>query len=56
MGEYHCKSCNWQWLNLQNIQTAHTTQQQQKINNLTEKYTEDLDISQENTNRWPAGT
>ena len=30
------KQCNWQGLNLQNIQTAHTTQQQ-KTNNPNEK-------------------
>ena len=30
MGENSCKQCNWQKLNLQNIQTTHTTQQQQQ--------------------------
>ena len=30
MGENICKWCNWQGLNFQNIQTAHTTQQQKK--------------------------
>ena len=28
MGEDICKRCNWLWLNFQNIQTAHITQQQ----------------------------
>ena len=30
MGEKICKWCKWQGLNLQNLQTAHTTQQQNK--------------------------
>ena len=30
MGENTCKWCDWQGLNFQNIQTAHTTQQQGK--------------------------
>ena len=30
MGENICKQCNKQWLIFQNIQTAHTTQQQKK--------------------------
>ena len=34
--------CNRKRLNLQNIQTIPTTQQQQKTNNLTEKWSEDL--------------
>lgn len=33
MGENNCKQCNPKWLNLQNIQTTHTSQQQQKKNN-----------------------
>ena len=33
MGEYICKRSDRQGLNFQNIQTAHTTQQQQKTNN-----------------------
>ena len=28
--ENRCKWCNWQGLHLKNIQTAHTTQQQQQ--------------------------
>ena len=37
MGEIICKCCDKQGLNLQNIQTAHTTQQQQKqMKNLQE--------------------
>ena len=32
MGENICKWCNRQGLNLQNIQTAHTTKQQHKTN------------------------
>ena len=37
MGENICQWCDRQGLNLQNIQTAHTTQQQQKTNNPMEK-------------------
>ena len=40
MGENICKWCSWQGLNLQNIQAAHTTQQQQ--NNPNKKWAEDL--------------
>ena len=36
-----CQQCNKQGLNFQNIQTAHTTQQQ-KTNNLIKKWTEGL--------------
>ena len=36
-----CKWCNQQGLNFQNIQTAHTTQQQ-KTNNPLVKWAEDL--------------
>ena len=42
MGENSFKRCNWQGLNLQNIQTTHTTQQQQKTNNPIKKWAEDL--------------
>ena len=42
MGENICKQCDWQGLNFQNIQTAHTIQQQQKTNNPIEKWTEYL--------------
>ena len=41
MGENIHKWCNWQGLNFQNTQTAHTTQQHQK-NNPIEKWVEDL--------------
>ena len=30
MGENSCKRCNWQEINFQSIQTAHTTQQKQE--------------------------
>ena len=30
MGENICKQCNWQGINLQNIQTAHAAQYQSK--------------------------
>ena len=39
MGENMCKRSNWQGLNFQNIQTAHTTQQK---NNPIEKWAEHL--------------
>ena len=42
LGEIICKWCDWQGLNFQNIQTAHTTQQQQKTNNPFKKWAEDL--------------
>ena len=42
MGENLCKQCNWQELNLQNIQTTYTTQQQQKTNNPIKKWVEIL--------------
>ena len=41
LGENICKRCNWQRLNFQNIQTAHTTQQQQQ-NHPIKKWAEDL--------------
>ena len=41
MGENFCKRCNRQGLNFQNIQTAHTTQQQKKTNKL-KNWAEDL--------------
>ena len=40
LGENICKRCEQQGLNLQNIQTAHTTQQQK--NNPIEKWAEDV--------------
>ena len=42
MGQNRIKRCNQQGLNLQNIQTTHTTQQQKKPNNPIEKWAEDL--------------
>ena len=41
MGENTWKQCNQQGINLQNIQTAHTSQYQKKTN-LVEKWAEDL--------------
>ena len=40
MGENICKGCNQQGLNLQNIQTAHATQQQKT--NPIKNWAEDL--------------
>ena len=42
MGEKFCKQLNRQRFNLQNVQTTHTTQQQQKTDNPIEKWAEDL--------------
>ena len=41
LGENICKRCDQLKLNFQNIQTAHTTQQQ-KANNPIEKWSEEL--------------
>ena len=40
MGENICKWCDWQGLNLKNIQTAHTAQKQEE--NPIKKWAEDL--------------
>ena len=42
MGENSFKRCNGQGLNLQNIQTIYTTEQQKKPNNPIEKWAKDL--------------
>ena len=42
MGENSFKQCNWQGLNLQNMQTTHKNQQQQLKKNPIEKLAEDL--------------
>ena len=42
MGENSFKQCNWQGLNLQNIQTTHKNQHQQLKKNPIEKLAEDL--------------
>ena len=55
-GRNICKQYDWQGINLQNMQIAHTTQQQ-KTNHLIEKWAEDLNnISPEKTQRLPVGT
>ena len=41
MGENICKQNDWQWINLQNIQTAHAAQYQ-NTNNPIEKWAGDL--------------
>ena len=53
-----CKQCNWQGLNLQNIQTVHTTHQQQQKNPI-KKWAEDLnkiDIFLKKTYGWAVVT
>ena len=40
MGENICKWCNWQGVNIQKIQTAHTTHYQKKPNNPIKKWKE----------------
>ena len=42
IGENNCKWSNWQRINLQNIQAAHTVNIR-KTNNLTKNWAEDLD-------------
>ena len=54
--ENTCKWCNWQGLHFENIQTAHTTQQQ-KANHPIEKWAEELiDVYPKKTYRRPTGT
>ena len=53
MGENLCNKCNKQRPNLQNIQTAHTIQQQQKKKKAIRKWAVDLDISPKK-NIWVA--
>ena len=54
MGENICKQCDWQGLNIQNISTAHTTQQQNNpVKNGQRTW---IDTSLNQTCRWPAGT
>ena len=50
MGVNICKLWNWQGLNFQNTQTAHTTQQQ-KTNNPIE-----INISPKKKYKWPIAT
>ena len=49
-----CKWCNWQAVNLQNIQTTHKTQRQ-KDKQPSQKMDE-IDISPKETYRWLTGT
>ena len=55
MGENLCKWCHQQGLNLKNIQTTHTTQQQKttQLKNGLKTY---IDISPKMTYRWPIST
>ena len=50
MGENNSKWNNWQRINFQNIQAAHTTQYQK--NNPIKKWEKDSDISPKKTSRW----
>ena len=56
MGENICQCCNWQGISIQNIKTAHITQQ--KNNQLKQKNELKTlkDISPKKTCRWPVGT
>ena len=55
MGENTCKWCDWQGINFQNIQTAHTTQYQKQRNQPNQKWSKDpeVDISPKKIYRWP---
>ena len=58
MGENICKWRNGQGLNLQNIQIARTTQQQQQRKTTRAKNGQNTlkDISPNKTYKWPVGT
>ena len=57
IGENSCKQCNQLELNLQNIQTTHRTQQQQKQKTqLKNGQKTKIDISPKKTYGWPTGT
>ena len=50
-----CKWCDWQGLNFQNIQTAHTTLKQEQ-KQITQSKNGQKTISPKKTQRWPKGT
>ena len=56
MQENIYKLCDKQGVNIQNIQTAYTIQQQKPPNNSIKKWTEDLDVSPKKKYKWPIGT
>ena len=59
MGENVCKQCDRQWLNFQNMRTAHTTQQQQQQKQPNKKMgrrPKETFLQRKKKYKWPTGT